>query len=286
MCIAIYLPKNNRLDLKTLWNCAENNPDGFGYAYFHNGIKIIKNVKITNSVLKEFIDTRERYIDTDFILHFRIATTGKISMLTTHPFAVNRNIVFCHNGILSDFSKNLTLASPRSDTMEFNRLILQQLPPDFMKYECYKYLLDEAIGYSNKMIFLNSDGEHWILNELQGEKVGDVWFSNSTFKEKTATAWQNSSAYWNAYYKTEKEYYTDYSKDKSKKTKKDKQDKTKEEAKYCKICGYKLFTATEQQKGVCWDCQYYNKKTGDLFIGAKTESENLKTITTVEGATE
>ena len=265
MCIAIYLPKNKTLTMETLLNCAKSNPDGFGYGYFKNGIKITKNVKATRSILNDFINNRLENIERDYIVHFRIATTGKISNLTTHPFVVNRNLIFCHNGILSDFSKGLSMQDIKSDTMEFNSKILQKLPTNFIKQDCYKYLLEEAIGICNKMILLQSDGTTMILNEKQGHWDKGIWYSNHSYLMTSSVRtidMFSDYGYTSGYSKilsttSEKEYYNN--KTKTKYT--NKHTKHFQQKKLCVVCGAKLFTATECQNGVCWDCTYhYNIK--------------------------
>lgn len=186
MCIAVYLPKKKTIDAETLYNCYISNPDGMGFAYWdeNNNLIVRKFVGQEKIMLgiEEFLMTRERYIKKQMLIHFRIASHGKISKKTCHPFIVNKDTVFCHNGILSEFSKQLSLDSKISDTMLFNQKVLKKLPPNFINQPLYKKMLEEMIGSYNKMIIMESDGRHWILNEEQGEWSDGIWFSNDSYK--------------------------------------------------------------------------------------------------------
>lgn len=186
MCIALYVPKHTTVNRETLYNCYESNPDGFGFAYWNEeGKLVIRKFIGQDSIMlgiEEFILTRQHYLSKQFLAHFRIASHGKISKRTCHPFKINNDIVFCHNGILTDFTEQLDLNSKLSDTMLFNRKVFQKLPADFMKRPIYKKMLEETIGIFNKMIVINKNGTHWILNEEQGEWSDGVWYSNDSYK--------------------------------------------------------------------------------------------------------
>lgn len=186
MCIALFLPKYKEVTMETLINCYESNSDGFGFSYFDdNGNLVIRKFIGQDNIMlgiEEFLLTREHFIKKCMMAHFRIASHGRISKKTCHPFKINNDMVFCHNGILSDFTNQLSLDSKISDTMLFNRKVFQKLPADFMRYPVYKKMLEETIGQFNKMIIMNKDGNHWILNEDVGEWHEGVWFSNDSYK--------------------------------------------------------------------------------------------------------
>lgn len=205
MCIAILLPKYKTIDKETLNRCNRVNPDGFGYAFFdiNNKLVIKKEVdetKIENSI-KKFLDVRLKYIDKPFLVHFRIATHGKISNRCCHPFKINKNMVFCHNGILG-YDYGVDITSTDSDTMMFNKNILQKLSYNSLdkmikgKNQVLKDLLEGYIGSRNKMILLNKDGEFTILNEKAGIWDKGVWYSNSGYKKVKIPKF----SFWNGQY--------------------------------------------------------------------------------------
>ena len=95
-----------------------------------------------------------------------------------HPFKVNDNLVFGHNGIINDVSRSELY----SDTQMFNMEILQNLhnlDKDFLSNLVLVKLISEFVSGS-KLAFLNSDKTFKIINESDGhwntEKT--IWFSN------------------------------------------------------------------------------------------------------------
>ena len=204
MCIAILMPSFKTVDKDTLKRCNTTNPDGFGYAYFDDNGKLIIKKEVDGAkipaAINKFLDIRLKNIEKPFIAHFRIATHGRISTRCTHPFRINKSAVFCHNGILNN-SFGATRDGDMSDTMMFNRVILQQLNFNSLdkmisgKNPVLKELLEGYIGDRNKMILLNRAGDFQILNEKKGVWDKGVWYSNTTYKEiKITSFWQGG--YW------------------------------------------------------------------------------------------
>lgn len=191
MCIAILLPAFKEIDKKTLKICNSTNPDGFGFAYFADRLIIKKEVDKNrmDAAMDKFIKIRKKFIDKPFLVHFRIATHGVVSYRCCHPFKINKNAVFCHNGILR-YDYGVDRNSLDSDTMMFNKNILQKIEKnclnEFIKgnSKVLKDLLEGYIGTGNKMIFLNKDGNFTILNERLGIWDNGVWYSNDSYKDK------------------------------------------------------------------------------------------------------
>jgi predicted glutamine amidotransferase len=70
--------------------------------YTNNGqIKVFKEMTNFDRFYKEYAKQRKANKGSNFVLHFRIATSGKIDKTNCHPFAVNKNLAFVHNGIIS-----------------------------------------------------------------------------------------------------------------------------------------------------------------------------------------
>lgn len=203
MCIAIYLPEFKEIDKETLEICNNSNPDGFGFAFFNDKNELILNKEVDAKKIKRKIDlfslVRRNFFHRPFLLHFRIATHGKISKPCCHPFKVDEDTVFCHNGIL-DYDYGVNRNSNSSDTMMFNKTILQRIDKKELNKmmagdnDVLKELLSGYIGDRNKMILLNSKDEVQILNEKKGVWDKGIWFSNSSYKERKIT--YNLGNYW------------------------------------------------------------------------------------------
>ena len=176
MCIII-LNKKGLIPRNTLNECCESNPDGMGLMYAKNGkIKIIKEIIDFDSFYSKYMKIRIKHKG-NIALHFRIRTAGNVNEKNIHPFFVNQNLAFMHNGILDiEVPKN----SEISDTMIFNEHILKNLPDDFLNYAGNVELIKNYIT-SSKLLFMDSYGQVTIINEDKGNWLKDNWFSNYSY---------------------------------------------------------------------------------------------------------
>lgn len=204
MCIAI-LNTRNTINRETLQQCWKSNPDGAGMIYTNNGqLQIFKEMTNFDKFYKEYSKQRKANKQSNFVLHFRIATSGKIDKTNCHPFNVNKNLSFVHNGMINIQQLNNSV----SDTYTFNELILKKLPNNFLSNHAIIDLIENYIGYS-KLVFLDSDNNASILNEDLGHwDALDNWYSNNSYqcsytktKVTKAKTYQIDADYYNtAYY--------------------------------------------------------------------------------------
>jgi predicted glutamine amidotransferase len=180
MCIAILNSPNNLLPKSYVKNSFESNPDGTGFIWVEDG-KLMTYKLLTNGYKKPwqiYRKIRERVPNSYIVLHFRIATSGKVDITNCHPFTVNESLAFVHNGIISGLG-----GLHQSDTYEFNQKYLQKLPTQFTENEAIMSLIGTSIGHS-KLVFLDETNRPLIVNEDMGhyDENGN-WFSNSTYKD-------------------------------------------------------------------------------------------------------
>ena len=236
MCIAI-LNTTNTLTKETLQQCWKSNPDGAGMIYTNNGqIKVFKEMTNFDKFYKEYSKQRKANKGSNFVLHFRIATSGKIDKTNCHPFAVNKNLAFVHNGIISIDPINNNV----SDTYTFNELILKKLPNTFLNNHAITDLIEGYIGYS-KLIFLNSDNEASILNEDLGHwDEFNNWYSNNSYQCNYAKPKIAKSPVYNNY-SIDTDYYNKaYQND----------------TEICANCDYHIATySTQFSQYLCYDCK-------------------------------
>ena len=177
MCVIIYLPKGKPVTNETLKKCFKANPDSVGYMFIKSGRIQVNKYLTFKPFLKDFRrDLKIHGDERDFVIHFRIATSGKVDLDNCHPFQIDSSHAFVHNGVISGYGSGVC-----SDTNEFSTLILAGLArsfPAFMQSDAAMELIQGYIGTYNKMVFLRKDGRVWILNSKQGEWVDGVWFSN------------------------------------------------------------------------------------------------------------
>lgn len=192
MCIAI-LNKGNKVSEANFQNSLESNPDGFGMAWIeNNAIHTFKSLSVDFKSLYDHYSRAFDNTDKAMFLHFRITTSGGSNLFNTHPFHINENLVFMHNGIIPNLGTNTV-----SDTQEFNNNYLKKIGArQIFNNEAVRGLISERIGHS-KLVFLKSNGEYSIINPELGifEKDGN-WYSNSSFEACTYsnlgyTGWKN-----------------------------------------------------------------------------------------------
>lgn len=180
MCIAINstkgtTPKRNELEISF-----DNNPDGAGYCFARKGKLIIRKAFFTfeefyQSYLADNIQGQNK------LIHFRIATSGKVNELNCHPFKITDEIAFIHNGIIPNYGDKI-----ENDTLQFSKEILKPIfseyGVDILKRKSFRQTLVKLIGQS-KLAFLDNEGNSYIINEKMGHSKNGIWFSNNSYKE-------------------------------------------------------------------------------------------------------
>lgn len=178
MCIAILNSKTAPiLPFENFEESFYNNPDGFGMIYVKKGtLQTFKDMsEDVDRLYSIYADAKAKNEGSNFALHFRIATSGKVNAANCHPFSVSDKLAFIHNGVIGNGCKRF------SDTYHFNRNVLQKLPTNFLSNNGILTLVDSAIGHS-KLVFINSENRFHISNEHLGhwDNVGN-WFSNYSY---------------------------------------------------------------------------------------------------------
>lgn len=175
MCIAILNTKST-LPTKYIKNSWDNNNQGGGLLFVRAGKLDTFKTYEYKEFLSKYMELRKDKKIKTIVLHFRIATSGFEKFVNLHPFLVNSKLGFVHNGIISGLGNK-----EKSDTWEFNE-ILKKLPLNFLRNESIKELLSNYIDYS-KLIFLDDNNGHTIINEGLGIWEGGNWFSNDSYKD-------------------------------------------------------------------------------------------------------
>jgi predicted glutamine amidotransferase len=177
MCIAILNQKKaGRLPKSQIKNSWDNNDMGAGLLWDKGGkLNVFKTYDYD-----EFIDKYNSLRDDkdvgNIVLHFRIATSGYNGEHNLHPFLVNDNLGFVHNGVIQGLGNKQF-----SDTYEFNDM-LKKFNHNFVNCDMTKYFISSYIGYS-KLVFLDNEGRFTIINEELGKWVDGNWYSNDSYKQ-------------------------------------------------------------------------------------------------------
>lgn len=180
MCIAILNTKKTTLSKEILRNCWENNGDGAGILYINNDkMQIFKEMKSFDNFYDNYIQIKNKYGKKNMVLHFRISTHGKVNKTNCHPFLVNEDLGFVHNGMIYD----VPVSKDYSDTYMFNESILKEFKSGFEYNDTIMDMLEFFIGKGSKLIFLNKNNHYKIVNESAGHWSMGCWFSNSSYKQ-------------------------------------------------------------------------------------------------------
>lgn len=196
MCLAIYAPVGVRIARERLSNGWNNNPDGGGYAFINDDGEVTARHFLE---WPDFIAGYERdsraNTKSPFIIHQRFATHGTKDETNVHPFSMDDNTVVIHNGILDVNMKQ----DKRSDTRTFVEDYLAKLPMGWMDDPDLAHMVEEFIGYGNKLVILTSDPyarqDVYIFNEKRGHWDRGAWWSNDGYKPRhLSTKWRGFGA--------------------------------------------------------------------------------------------
>jgi hypothetical protein len=182
MCLIIASTKGfAHLDYGLVDDIYCHNPDGFGFMYADNG----KLVQFKGLPLPGAIWTVLQNLPDDRMVavHFRQTTHGKTDLGNAHPHPVLKlpgyRLYLMHNGILACGN-----AADRSisDTKHFIRdEIRPRLArnPYSWRSRSFRKAILPLLGSSNKLLLMDSNGKHSILNRDTGVVIDGIWYSNT-----------------------------------------------------------------------------------------------------------
>jgi predicted glutamine amidotransferase len=195
MCIICYKPNNKKMPkyevLKTMF---DNNPDGSGFMYHHNGrVYGEKGFMTFDDFYHALKKHKNIWKQSPFVLHFRISTQAGVNKECTHPFPLSENmnelkklrfsdnVGVCHNGIIyltSSYSAKIS----HSDTMEF---ITDYLSLIIKNNEYWKnndtLTLIERLAES-KLAILDGSGHCELIGQFTN--VNGIYYSNDSYKKR------------------------------------------------------------------------------------------------------
>ena len=180
MCIIIFDNRktDERLAKKVFKRSREKNPDGMGIMWPEDGkLHIWRTMNHFSGIWKRYSDAKKKHLPV--AIHFRKTTAGtEVNYNNLHPFIVNTNLAFMHNGTAKDIIKYLPEGV--SDTSFINTELLQKFPDGFMDCPIHRIAIRNLVD-DGRMLFMDGDGNFNIINEERwGAKWCEgVWFSKS-----------------------------------------------------------------------------------------------------------
>lgn len=193
MCVIAVYGKGTPFNYGELKTCFKNNPDGAGVMWQENDHVHIRKGFMKSKPLMSFLTTLPNNVDR--VVHFRIATSGKVGGACCHPFPVVDDlkkmmetdtiakVAYTHNGILTDYTPKAGLKSPFSDTMVFGKDVLAHLLKSNID------LFDPVI---DTMIESTIDGDRMVIMDKESlttmgrfytSTASGAMYSNETYKK-------------------------------------------------------------------------------------------------------
>lgn len=218
MCVLAFYAKGINFNYAELHNCFQFNPDGAGIMWqTKEGVHIKKGFMKEEELIK-FLATVPN--DVDRLLHFRIATSGKVSVGCCHPFPVCDNfkkmmkdeqvvpLAYAHNGVLHDYTPKDGIKSAFSDTMVFGKDVLSHLVG--MGTDLFDPVIDtmieKTIG-SDKMVIMSKD-ESVLLGRFETAPSGAKYSNCSYERDRFAPTTRQSVNWFNTCYASMETYET------------------------------------------------------------------------------
>lgn len=144
MCIIMYAPSNKTIEEKKIRTAFENNPDGAGLMWYDKDgdVHYRKGFTKVDELIKFFNGLGRAF---PRAIHCRIATSGKISSRTCHPFPISDDFdvmgkskgdpelgAMMHNGIFSAYTPKEGMKADYSDTMNYNKEVIYPIVSEGM----------------------------------------------------------------------------------------------------------------------------------------------------------
>jgi len=188
------------------------NEDGLGVMYSENNELVIeKFVPKNKAQALEFYSTHVE--GKNAVVHWRMRTHGATDMANAHPYEVlNKeehgiDLWMMHNGILSGVAND---QPHMSDTWHFIRDTMRPLLasfPELLNTPAFIELIEENIGSSNKLVFMDTFGNTTVINEaafheFSGAKLSNTYAWSSWSRDNLETPEKEVQAYKHNYSKS------------------------------------------------------------------------------------
>lgn len=188
MCLLICKPAGKDIPLSYLREACCNNPDGAGLVYAYKGRLITeKGSKLDYRRIHSVLQSVKK---SSALIHFRMATHGRVDFENQHPYKVSDEWSMAHNGVLS----GIKCRSNESDTRAYIR---ENLNPQ-MDFRDKKLIrnIGTHIGSYNKFAFLHKSGEYSIANSDRGHWKNGIWYSNYSYESQQLRYGGGMSSWW------------------------------------------------------------------------------------------
>jgi hypothetical protein len=198
MCLIVFTPNLRRATIRKsiLERGFDKNDDGAGFAYVHNGQVVVSKCYDTFPEFYAALKAARLAINDrgPLLIHFRWSSVGLNNRINTQPLVVRPGLVMAHNGTI-DSLKPDCLTCDDSDSVRLARLV-GRTDWQYPFAPINRALLKAICGDSSKLVFLDSNGRHVIINEQEGKWVRGAWYSDKgDVFEKPFAPYQGAPGY-------------------------------------------------------------------------------------------
>ncbi len=185
MCVIIHKPAGVGFKEEDIRCAFDNNPDGFGFMYYHPERDKLIARKMVGLGEDDIIKIFENLKPFDAVIHYRFRTVGAVVDAQCHPFKIldkkkhGVDMYFMHNGTVNNTSMRL---KGESDTQCFNRTVLKPIlakTPSLVRTPAFQHIIQDYIGTHSKLCFMYGKGKVIKINESAGSERNGCWVSNN-----------------------------------------------------------------------------------------------------------
>ena len=212
MCIIVAVPANTPMPTAdTIRECFISNPDGAGFMYADGKSVHIRKGFMEFADFMEALESENIPTDSAVVMHFRIATHGKVQPSCCHPFPVSSDKEdlkatkisarwgVAHNGIIHGRSTS----NDWSDSMDFIHGVivpLARMNPAFIHSDDAIEMLENACN--SKLAILDNAGDLALVGDFIEDE--GVFYSNTTYLPIRSN-WSSYGDWWSR--STDATYY-------------------------------------------------------------------------------
>jgi len=175
MCLILQQRAGFTLSRDRLSGIIARNGDGFG-AMWSDGQRL-HHLRMVGSAA-EMAEAYRPLAGRPALLHWRLATHGRVDASMAHPFPLSDRVALMHNGMIDCGTPH----AGHSDTWHIAELLLRPIAeadPDRLFRDDFAAMLGGLIGNTNKLAILHADGRSVIVNRTSGVDWQGCWWSNT-----------------------------------------------------------------------------------------------------------